>query len=550
MQLRALVVVCVGTLGLMGCQSPPRSAAEQRPAKLVEGLGNHSRPVTTKSREAQRYFDQGLTWAYAFNHDEAIRCFTEAARLDPSCAMAWWGVALCHGPHINNPMMPPARSIAAWEAVQKARALEGGATPVERALIRAVAKRYDSNPQADRGPLDAAYADAMVALHKAHPDDADIAMLAAESLMDLQPWDLWTRGGEPKGRAMEIVSLIEAALRLNPRHPGALHLHIHAVEASNDPGRAVASADRLRTLVPAAGHLVHMPAHIDVRTGRWDQACAANERAIRADDAHRRATPAAGFYRVYMAHNHHFLAYAAMMDGRYKVALQAAREMIANIPPEFIRDSAAMVDPYTAIEYQVLLRFGKWKELLAAPAPDNRLPVTGVMWRFARASAYAATGEVAAARSEQSAFQSAVKALPEGTMMAINPAKDVIAIAELVLEGEIAFRERKADDAVRVLREAAELEDQLKYMEPPEWIQPARHSLAAILLSAGRAGEAEAVYREDLKRWPENGWALFGLSEALRAQGRTADADAAAARFERAWVRADTRIHASCLCVK
>jgi tetratricopeptide (TPR) repeat protein len=547
-----IVVAAAFAAGVMpGCQSDRRtSATTVEPApRLFDGLGHHHRRVTTMSAAAQKYFDQGLTWAYAFNHDEAIRSFTEAARLDPNCAMAWWGVAFCHGPHINNPVVPRERAQAAWDAVQKALALEPQTTPVERGLILAVAKRYSADPETKRAPLDAAYADAMVELHRANPRDADIATLAAESLMDLQPWDLWTKDGQPKGRTPEIVAALESAIQLNPDHPGALHLYIHAMEASPQAAKAVPAANRLRTLVPAAGHLVHMPSHIDVRMGRWDLASEANQRAIAADAAYARKVPRQAFYRVYMAHNNHFLAYSAMMQGRFKIALSAARNMMTGIPPEFLEQSAALVDPYTAIEYQVLLRFGKWDELLARPAPHASLPVTTAQWRFARASALAAKNDVDAARSEQARFREAVAKIPEGTMTAINKASDVLDIAERVLEGEIAFREKRIDDAVKLLRDAAEREDKLVYMEPPEWIQPVRHSLAAILLASGRAAEAETAYREDLARWPESGWALYGLSEALRAQDKTTEADKVTQRFNAAWKQADTKIDASCLCV-
>jgi tetratricopeptide (TPR) repeat protein len=547
----ALVLLALVGSVAGGCQSGIPASSESSPrARLFEKMGGHRRSVTTASAEAQRFFDQGLTWAYAFNHDEAIVSFTRAAELDPRCAMAWWGVALCHGPHINNPTMPRERSVAAWEAIQKAIALQSRATASERALIRALEKRYSADPAADRAPLDRAYAAAMAEVWASHPNDADIGVLCAEAFMDLQPWDLWTREGEPKGQTALIVSTLEQAMRLNPDHPGALHLYIHAVEASRRPERAVGAADRLRRLVSAAGHLVHMPSHIDVRVGRWDQASDANERAIRADAEYRRLVPKQGFYHVYMAHNHHFLAYAAMMEGRFETALAAARAMIAGVPDEFLQTSAAMLDPYTAIEYQVLLRFGKWDQLLSTPAPDARLPVTGAMWRFARASALAAKGDVDGAMREQAEFRKAAAGIGKDVMMAINKAHDVLAIAEGVLAGEIAFRRGKIDDAVASLRYAAQLEDRLVYMEPPEWIQPVRHSLGAILFAAGRAEEAQKVYREDLNRWPENGWALLGLSRSLRELGQTGEADAFQDRFARAWRRADTKIEVSCLCVR
>jgi tetratricopeptide (TPR) repeat protein len=547
----AMTLLTCLTLALTGCRTacPPGGDAPPQ-ARLFEGMGGHHRPVSTSSPRAQRFFDQALTWTFAFNHDEAIRSYTEAARLDPNCAMAWWGVALCHGPHINNPIVPRERRVAAWEAVQRAQALESHATPVERALIHAVAKRYAADPDADRDPMDHAYAEAMLDVWRAYPTDADVGCLAAEALMDLQPWDLWTHEGEPKGRATEIVAILERVMQLNPHHPGALHLYIHAVEASPNPSRAVTAADRLRSLVPAAGHLVHMPAHIDVRVGGWDRASDANVRAVEADRAYRRLVPTQGFYRVYMAHNHHFLAYAAMMEGRYEVARKAAKEMMASIPPEFIESSAELIDPVSSIDYDVLMRFGKWDELLAQPAPNTRLRITTAMWHFARATAHAARNELQDAEREQAAFRAAVEKIPPDAMMQVNPAHDTLAIAERVLAGEIAYRRGNIDESVALLRDAASREDRLNYMEPPEWIQPVRHSLGAILSASGRHDQAEAVYRQDLARWPENGWSLFGLAECLRARGSNEEAREVDARFRHVWRRADTQIHASCLCVR
>ncbi len=544
---RTLVAMASATL-LCGCASSPPSTSGTG-AQLFSGMGRHTRPVTTTDRLAQRYFDQALTWTYAFNHDEAIRSYSEVAALDPDCAMAWWGVALCHGPHINNPVMPEERRAAAWEALQKARSLEAKASPVERDLIRALSKRYSADFGADREPMDRAYAEAMLGVWAAHPEDADVGTLTAEALMDLQPWDLWTRAGEAKGRTREIVAILERVMELDPGHPGALHLYIHAMEASPEAHKAVPAADRLRRLVPTAGHLVHMPAHIDVRVGRWDQASDSNVRAARADAAYRRKSPNQGFYHLYMAHNHHFLAYSAMMEGRYETALDAARDMLAGIPPEFLETSAAVADAYTSIEFQVLTRFGKWDEVLAVPEPPGVLPITRAMWRFARGTALAAKGDLAGARKEQEALRVATLEVPEEAMTAINVAHDVLAIAELVLEGEIAFREGDISKADTLLRDAAHREDNLVYMEPPEWIQPVRHSLGAILLVSGRAAEAAEVYREDLERWPENGWALHGLASALRATGATAEAAEVETRFRKAWRRADTVIEASCLCV-
>lgn len=549
-----LVIAAVLSGGCAGSARPERAQTSQAPARsvtppLFEGLGRHHRAISTGSTQAQRYFDQGLTLAYAFNHDEAIRSFTEAARLDPQCAMAWWGIALCNGPHINNPAMDEQRSAAAWAAVEKARSIHAG-TDVERRLIQAVAARYSPDPQAPRAPLDQAYAAAMRDLWRDFPNDADIGCLFAESMMDLRPWDLWTLDGRAQEGTPEILATLERVLQLDPMHPGANHLYIHAVEASPHPERAVAAADRLRTLAPGAGHLVHMPAHIDVRTGKWAAAAEANRRAIKADQAYRRVSPRQGFYHVYMAHNHHFLAYACMMEGRRDEALAAARAMVAGIPEEFLSENGALVDPYTPIVVETMVRFGMWDRILREPAPPESLPITRAFWRFSRAVALAAKSQVSQAREEQALFREQVASLPGDAMMAINKASVALSIADDMLEGEIAYREGRIDDAVASLRRAVATEDGLKYMEPPDWIQPVRHPLGAILLDAGRAAEAEQVYRDDLARWPENGWSLYGLSRALRAQGKLTEADAVEQRFARAWARADVKINASCLCVR
>lgn len=520
------------------------------PARLFDGLGDHHRTITTSSPEAQKYFDQGLTWAYAFNHDEAIRSFTRAAELDPSCAIAWWGVALCNGPHINNPMMDEERSRRAWDALQKARSLRAGATPVEVSLIDALTRRYAWPAPHDRMPLDHAYADAMRGVWSTYPADADIATLFAESLMDLRPWDLWTQDGQPQPGTQEVVVALESALQLDPSHPGANHLYIHTMEASPQAAKAVDSAERLRTLVPAAGHLVHMPAHIDVRTGQWAKASDSNVAAIAADRAYRKIVPRQGFYHVYMAHNNHFLAFSAMMECRREVALKSARAMIEGVPEEFIVTAAPLVDPVMSIEYEVYKRFGMWDKMLKAPAPDQRLPITTAMWRMNRGLAYAAKGELDAARHEQTKMREKVASLPNDAMMTINPAATVLKIADLLLDAEIAVAEDRTDDAVSQLREAAAIEDTLRYMEPPDWIQPVRHTLGAVLVGAGRYSEAEWVYRDDLRKWPENGWSLLGLAQCLEARGAADEAADVRARLDRVWSRADQRPATSCACVK
>ncbi|MCG3125437.1 MAG: hypothetical protein CHACPFDD_00257 [Phycisphaerae bacterium] len=534
-----------------GCQSGGTAARGVRSeSPLFEGMGRHHRAIKTSSALAHRYFNQGLTWAYAFNHDEAIRSFRDVLRQDPDCAMAYWGIALCNGPHINNPVVPPARSKEAWEALQQALARKDSVGAVDQALIMALSHRYAAQPPEDRRALDEAYAAAMREVWYSHRDDADVGALYAEAMMDLQPWDLWSPEGAPKGNTTEIVAVLEEVIDKSPEHPGALHFYIHAVEASPAPERALLAANRLRELVPAAGHLVHMPAHIDVRTGNWAEASDANERAIRADAHYRGLSPKQDFYRVYMAHNHHFLAYAAMMEGRSMKAIEAARAMIAGIPASYVAQNGALVDPYSAIVYEVLMRFGRWSDVLNEPRPPADLPITTALWRFARAVSYAAKGLIDDAQREQVEFRAAVARVPDGAMMAMNPADVVLSIAEHMLAGEIAYRRGYLDQAERELREAIRIEDTLRYMEPPDWVQPVRHTLAAILLEAGRTSDAEVLYREDLQRWPENGWSLYGLGRCLRARGADDEAAQIEQRFARAWRRADIKIAASCLCVK
>jgi tetratricopeptide (TPR) repeat protein len=523
-----------------------------RPAgpPLFGGLGKHTRPVTTASPDAQKYFDQGLNFLFAFNHDEAIRSFRHAAALDPNCAMAHWGVAVANGPHINNPVVPPDRAKAAWAALELARGKAKAGPEVDRALIEALAARYADPPPADRRPLDEAYAKAMKAVWERFPGDADVGAFYAESLMDLRPWDLWTRDGQPRPETPEVVATLEAVRKLNPDHPLALHLYIHAVEASPDPGKADEAADRLRHLAPGLGHLVHMPSHIDVQRGRWQAAVEANRRAIDADRKYAEAVPGQGFYRLYMAHNHHMLAFAAMMQGESGRALDAVREMVAGVPKEWVAvpENAAIADGFLAAPLEVLMRFGRWDDILREPEPAASFPIARTLRHHARGVAYAAKGEPARAREEQQAFRRAAKQTPKEATFGNNTAADLFAVADDMLEGEILVAEGKVKEAVAALRTAVGKEDQLRYDEPPGWMIPVRHALGATLLKAGEPAEAEKAYREDLRRWPENGWSLFGLARSLEAQGKGREAAEVSKRFREAWKRADVRLSSSCFC--
>lgn len=523
------------------CQS-----AEPRSGLDVD-LGSRTRPVTTVSPEAQRWFDQGLTWLQAFNHDEAIHCFSEAAELDPSFAMAWWGIATANGPHINNPMVPLERDGFAREAVKRARTLAVGATPVEQALIEAQFTRWGDRPVEDRSQLDQAYATAMVTLAQRFPNDSDVITFAAEALMDLQPWDLWTRAGEPKGRTNEVLALLERALAVDPNNPLANHLYIHATEASPRPDLALDAADRLRNLVPDAGHLVHMPAHTYLRTGRLADASLANELALEVDRSYRDRFPRDGFYRVYMLHNSHFLAFSSMLEGRSEVAMRAAQRMLDDVTPEFLAVAGPLLDGYMPVVLHVLVRFGKWEEILEQPAfPDEFIVANGVRC-YARGVALNVLGRAEEARAELDQLDVLIARIDERTI-GNNTAADVMRIPRLILAGEIAFTAGQRDEGLAMLAQATVFDDELRYDEPPDWMMPVRHPYGAMLLEAERWTDAERVFREDLAMFPENGWSLYGLARALRQQERIAEADVVADRFDAAWSRADVEIHAPCLC--
>lgn len=526
----------------------PQPSESSAGTLLYDGYGGYHREVTTSSADAQRWFDQGLQLVYGFNHDEAIRSFREAARLDPDCAMAWWGVAHANGIHVNNVQMSAAASAAGYEAAQEALRRSANAAPVERALIAATARRYAAVAPEDRRPLDEAYAAGMEEAWKAFPNDPDVGALFAESLMNLQPWDYWTADKQPKGRATEIVAALERALRQNPAHPGANHFYIHAVEASAQPGRAEASADRLRTLVPGSGHLVHMPSHIYINVGRYDDAAAANEEAIAADEAYLKLAPPPDFYSIYYIHNVHFLSFAAMMTGRSALALEAARKMEAQVPPDFLRSAAGMVDGMMPAALHVLIRFGRWEEVLQAPDYPEWRFASRAMRRYARTVALANLGRAAEARQELQEFDVAAALVPEGWSIGVNPAASILAVARRMAEGEVLWREGRAEEAYALLREAVVLEDALVYDEPPGWMQPVRHALGAILLADGKLDEAGLVYRADLLDNPRNAWSTLGLEQTLRAQGRNSDADAMAPELAATWARADVQPPASCYC--
>jgi tetratricopeptide (TPR) repeat protein len=436
----------------------------------------------------------------------------------------------------------------AHENVQKALALADRVTPVERDLIQALGKRYAWPAPADRTALDRAYAEAMRGVYARHGADPDVASLFAESLMTLQPWDFWTPDGKPKHATEEIRGILERLLAAHPRHPGANHNYIHTMEASPSPEKALPAADRLRDLVPASGHLVHMPSHIDIRLGRYREAIAANERAIVADLATVARTGRKGFYEIYRAHNYHFVVFAAMFAGRQAQALAHARELTSQLPADLVKAMPQFLDSFMAVPYHVLVRFGRFEDMLGEPEPAEHLPVTRTIWHYARGVSLAALGRVDEAVAEQKAFEQCFAQVPEDYVFGINPARVVLEIGRGLLKGEIEFRRGNREEAFAALRDAVRRDDALRYMEPWDWMQPVRHALGALLLQDGRVAEAEGVYRKDLELHPGNGWALHGLAECLRSKGDTAAAEEATAAFEQAWRGADVTISASCFC--
>ncbi len=518
---------------------------------LYDGLGSYSRKVTTNSAEAQRYFDQGFAFLHGFNHRAAIRAFQQAAEIDPGCAMAHWGIALACGPHINSIAVPPPAAELAWKELGLAQKNSGNASPVERALIGALAKRY-ANPQPeDRSGLDRAYADAMREVWKKYPKDPDVGALFAEAMMNLRPWDQWTPEGKPQPGTDEITATLDAVLKLNPNHPAANHLYIHAVEASPNPERAMAAADRLRNLQPGLAHNVHMPSHIDIRTGQWLKAVDTNAKAVEADQRYRKIFgPPKGFLNVYIAHNRHMLAYAAMMTGQRDLAMKHIRAMVAEMPSEFLTENALQAEGNVAMPLEVMVRFGLWDDIFAEPERyTDKMWFTRAFHHAARAIAYAAKGDTANAHNAQSVFVERAKLVPKEDFLGNNSCEALLAVAIPMVEGEILIAEGKIDGGIEQLRAAIRKEDALKYDEPPGWLIPVRHSLGAVLMKQQRFAEAEQVYRDDLARLPENGWSLLGLAESLRKQKKNADEIAQTQRkFEKVWAKADLTITTSCLC--
>ena len=541
---RTSIVIALALVSA-GCSKPAPTVP------LYDNLGSHAHAITTSSPEAQKYFDQGMRLSYAFNHGEAIRAFKQAIALDPSCAMCFWGVAFAVGPNINAPITEPA-AVEAYQAIEQAKKLAGKVSERERAYIDALSKRYVADPGAARPPLDAAYADAMRDLTRRFPDDLDASTLFAQSLMDTAPWNYWNLDGSPREFTNEVLGALESVLKRQPDHAGAIHLYIHAVEASPNPGRAEAFADKLAGLMPGAGHIVHMPAHIYLRTGRYRDASLANQHAAKVDESYfqgDRAPDNMTYDIGYYTHNIHFFVASAAMEGRRADALKAAEDLRSKVHADMLRDPGmgGMVQHFHLTPLFVKLRFGMWNEILADDGPPADLPYMRAMWFAARGMALAARKEIAGAEREHAEILSLKDRAELKSMFisSVNTADRIVAIADQLLQADIARARGQVKETRTFLSSAADLEDRLTYMEPPDWPVPVRQLQGAALLEAGRADEAEAAFIADLKKFPENGWSLSGLHASLDRQGRQADAAAVRARLERAWSGADTALAAA-----
>lgn len=521
--------------------------ADKPGAPVFDGLGDHHHPISTSVARTQMFFDQGVRLLFGFNHAEAIRSFREAARLDPNCAMCWWGVAIALGPNINLGMQADAVA-PANAALQMARALEPHASPEERAWIEALSTRYSSDPKADRHTLDEAFAAAMGKVWHDDPDDLDAGVFYAEAMMDTQPWDYWAADGvTPKGHAREIVSILEEILRREPKHPGALHLYIHAVEATTTPERAEHAADLLEPLMPGAGHIVHMPSHIYYRVGRYEDAVKVNEAAAKVDEQYIATCKAQGYYPLgYYTHNLHFLWTSSEMMGRQRAAYDAARRVI--VAASLGAQEAAKLPPiqlYLFVPLVTDIRFGHWQKALAEPAPSADLKLDVAMSRYARGFAFANTHKLALAKKDSALLRAMIDNHELAGIDTFIPGTMMAKIGLALLDGEIARVSGDLDGAIAKFREAYALDRDIGYTEPPYWHQPVSHLLGAALLEAKRPQEAEQVYRESLMNYRIDGWALFGLAQALKAERKTADADGVRREFEEAWRLADTKLSAS-----
>ncbi|MEZ6029234.1 MAG: hypothetical protein R3C46_05740 [Hyphomonadaceae bacterium] len=554
MRFARLAVSAVIAFLIVACAKAPETDAElvaRAGAPLFTGMGDFHRVITTKDPGAQRYFDQGMVLAFGFNHAESIRSFRAAQKLDPDCAMCFWGEALATGPNINvtakgKAIMTPDEQTAAWAALEKAKAAAAGKPDIERDLIDALGARYAPSPVEDRVPLDHAYAEALGALVQKYPGDDDIAAMYGEAWMNTMPWDYWSDSETPRPEIAPVIAKLEEILARSPKHPLALHLYIHAMEASSSPGKAEQASDTLISLVPGSGHLVHMPAHIYWRIGRYNDAVEANVMAAKVDEDYIAQCNAQGFYpALYYPHNIHFLWAASSMQGQGEVSIEAARKLADNVSLEQI-DEFPTVEFFKTVPLLSLIQFGKWDEILAEPQPRADLAYSNAIWRCARGIAYANTGDLKAAKAERAAL-APLKTNEKVMVLDGNdyPASQLLTIADNLLLGEIAMNEGKTSDAIAAFEAAVDGQDALPYTEPPFWYYPTRQSLGLALMKAGRAREAQAVYETDLKQYPHNGWSTFGLIQALDAQGKTSEADMHRDHFKAMWQFADVELKAS-----
>lgn len=545
-----MVLLMAGLLASTGCkeQSENKNLFDGQIAPLLDEMGDHHFEISTSDTLITRYFDQGIMLTYGFNHAEAERTFRQVAALDPDNAMAWWGIALVQGPNINMPMLPEAVPVA-WEALQKALELKANVSQREQDYIDALATRYAENPPEDRTPLDEAYAEAMGELVQKYPDDLEARTLYAEALMDLHPWDYWTKDGEPRPWTPKILETLEYVIEQNRDHPGANHLYIHATEASKTPEKALESANRLRHAVPGAGHLVHMPSHTYIRVGMYHEGTLANQRAVESDNAYVTQCRQQGVYPLgYVPHNHHFLWATATMEGREQLSTEAALGTYEHVNTEMMREPGfGTLQHFRVIPLYSHVRFGRWNDILSYSEPAEDLIYPRGVWHYARGMAFVGNAQLEDAEKELESLKiiAADDTLKEITIWDINSTQELMQIASRVLEGEIAAQYGNFDEAVALLQDALEIESQLAYNEPPDWFFPVRHNLGAILLQADRPEEAEEIYRKDLQDFPQNGWSLFGLHQSLMAQEKIEEAEQVKMQYEEAWKHADIELHSS-----
>ena len=546
------VVACGGGLSDQPATNQADTLAQRAGAPLFEGMGDYHMPITTADPDAQRYFDQGMVLAFGFNHAESIRSFRAAQTLDPQCAMCFWGEALATGPNINvtnngKAVMAPAERVSARTAIDAALALIDSVTPKEQDWIRALDARYDGQSDTSRDPLDRAWADALAVMAERYPDDTTVASVYAEALMNTMPWDYWGPNGEAKPDTQAVIASLEAVMAADPEHPLALHLYIHALEASSNAAKAEAAADRLADLVPGSGHLVHMPSHIYFRVGRYQDSAMANIRAAEVDEAYIAQCNAQGFYpALYYPHNIHFLWASATMQGQSALSLDSARRVVANVRVEQV-EQFPTIQFFRTVPMLSLVRFARWEEILEEPEPHEPFAFARAIWHYGRGVAHAALGDAEAALVELTAIEALEPEVDEIFMGNVYPARDLLEIAKSLLRGEMAYRSGDAANAVLAFEAAVALQDALPYTEPPFWYYPTRQSLGAALLASDRVDEAQAVFEKDLEQYPMNGWSMFGLAEALRRQGNEAGAEQMTARFETVWQFADVSLATSIL---